>query len=355
MALFERLKTPFAEDPSGSGAVGSGESRLVGDVLRQRREGLGLDLGQIAVALRIKPAYLAALEEGRLDQLPGAAYAAGFMRAYAEHLGLDGAEMSRRFKIEAAGLDAKPDLSFPMPLGERGVPGGTVLLVALILAICGYGTWYYLPTGERSRPERVTEVPASLLPPEPVQPQPAPPRAPAPADAREIPAAAAAAPATPSAASAEPGSPIAPPGPAAPPPSSSPGATAVLVMPALAGSAAPAAAAVDPPIAPPPQRDEQPVYGAAGEPARIVMRAVADSWIQVRDADRSVLFTRLLKAGESYRVPERPGISMRVGNAGGLEILVDGKTAPMLGPPGAVRRDVALDPERLMAGTAVRE
>jgi cytoskeleton protein RodZ len=75
----------------------------------------------------------------------------------------------------------------------------------------------------------------------------------------------------------------------------------------------------------------------------------------VRDADRSVLFTRLMKTGESYSVPERPGVSMRIGNAGGLEITVDGKTAPALGPAGAVRRDVALDPEKLMAGTAVRE
>ena len=85
------------------------------------------------------------------------------------------------------------------------------------------------------------------------------------------------------------------------------------------------------------------------------MRATADSWVQVRDADQSPLFTRLLKAGDIYRVPDRAGASMRVGNAGGLEITVDGKTTPPLGPTGAVRRDVALDPEALMAGTAVRQ
>jgi len=38
-------------------------------------------------------------------------------------------------------LCLRPDLTLPVPLGERSVPGGPILLVALILAICGYGTW----------------------------------------------------------------------------------------------------------------------------------------------------------------------------------------------------------------------
>ena len=41
-------------------------------------------------------------------------------------------------------------------------PAGECCWSALILALCGYGTWYYLSTGERSRPERVAEVPAEL-------------------------------------------------------------------------------------------------------------------------------------------------------------------------------------------------
>jgi cytoskeleton protein RodZ len=46
---------------------------------------------------------------------------------------------------------------------------------------------------------------------------------------------------------------------------------------------------------------------------------------------------------------------MRTGNAGGLEITVDGNPAPSIGRAGAVRRNVALDPQALMAGTAVRD
>ena len=68
-----------------------------------------------------------------------------------------------------------------------------------------------------------------------------------------------------------------------------------------------------------------------------------------------MLVTRLLKAGESYAVPDRPGLAMRTGNAGGLAIIVDGNPAPPIGPMGGVRRNVALDPQALMAGTAVRD
>ena len=90
-------------------------------------------------------------------------------------------------------------------------------------------------------------------------------------------------------------------------------------------------------------------YGAADGSTRIVLRATTDSWIQVRDSDHSVLFTGVLKPGESYRVPDRAGLSMRAGNAGGLDVMVDGKPAPSLGPIGAVR-NVALDPQLLTAG-----
>ena len=84
------------------------------------------------------------------------------------------------------------------------------------------------------------------------------------------------------------------------------------------------------------------------------MAATTDSWIQIRDANRSLLFTGLLKPGERYRVPDRPGLLMRVGNAGGLDVTVDGKPVPPLGPAGAVR-NVALDPEALAAKSEIHD
>src|SRR5437899_2574916 len=124
MALFQRVRPPFLQDPPDDEPMSPPGPRSAGEALRHRREALGLGLGDVAAALKIKPTYLAAIEAGRPDRLPGPTYAVGFVRTYGGHLGLDGDEILRRFKAESSGLDAKPDLSFPMPLGERSIPGG---------------------------------------------------------------------------------------------------------------------------------------------------------------------------------------------------------------------------------------
>jgi cytoskeleton protein RodZ len=96
---------------------------------------------------------------------------------------------------------------------------------------------------------------------------------------------------------------------------------------------------------------------AASPPATrsgsIDIRAVADSWVQIRDSDQAIVFARVLKAGEIYRVP-RSGLILRTGNAGALEVLIDGRPAPSLGALGTLRREVRLEPDALRAGTAVR-
>ena len=70
------------------------------------------------------------------------------------------------------------------------------------------------------------------------------------------------------------------------------------------------------------------------------------------DVGERPLQTRLLRPGNDYRVPDRPGLRLSTGNAGAIEILVDGEVVPSIGPIGQVRRDVALDIERLRRGTA---
>ena len=94
------------------------------------------------------------------------------------------------------------------------------------------------------------------------------------------------------------------------------------------------------------------VYGRSNADARVVVTAKDDSWVQVQGPENELLLTRILHAGDSYRVPDRPGLVMVTGNAGGLQIRVDDATAPALGPLGVVMRNIALDPDRLLAGTA---
>src|SRR6184192_2259436 len=169
VSIFQRIKAPFTESGEDEIAAATPEPRPVGELLRERREELRLDIDGVGEVLRIKPAFLAALEQSRPQDLPGPTYVIGFVRAYAQHHRLDHNWVLDRYKAESAGVRARPDLTLPVPLGERSLPGGPVLLVALILAICGYGTWYYLSTGERARPERVAAVPPTLQIPPPEQ------------------------------------------------------------------------------------------------------------------------------------------------------------------------------------------
>jgi cytoskeleton protein RodZ len=62
----------------------------IGASLREARTRRGLSLDDVAAGLRIRERYVTALEEERWELLPGEAYAKGFLRMYAEFLGLDG-------------------------------------------------------------------------------------------------------------------------------------------------------------------------------------------------------------------------------------------------------------------------
>jgi cytoskeletal protein RodZ len=379
VGLFQRIKTPF-DDVAEDIPVEPGGHATVGMLLRERREELGFDLDAIGEALRIKPVYLAALEQGRAQELPGATYAIGFIRAYAQLLGLDSERILDSYKSECAEMHARPDLALPVPLGARSVPGGPILLVGVILAVCGYGTWYYLSTGERTRLERVAVVPAELqrvaqgtTVPMPGGAPSAPPR-PA-SGSGSGPAVASPGPRFSSGFLASPDlSPMLP-GPASGPSSPSPGppSPGLVANPASAASPAPAAplaaassaAARETPATRPntarldapgtPSGDGAVKPGdAGGTPGgRIDIRALADCWIQVRSADdQSIVFSRVLKAGETYHVP-RAGLVLRTGNAGALAIAIDGKPAPTIGAIGTLRRNVTLEPEALLGGTAV--
>jgi len=67
--------------------------RELGRILREKRESVGLDLDALHAQTKIRKRYLMALEEGDWTVLPGDVYARGFVRSYAEALGLDGLQL----------------------------------------------------------------------------------------------------------------------------------------------------------------------------------------------------------------------------------------------------------------------
>jgi cytoskeletal protein RodZ len=364
--------------------------QTVGATLRQRREERGEDLRYVAQMLRIRYPYLKAIEDGRPDELPGPTYAIGFVRTYSDHLGLDSDRMVQRFKAEAAGLHSRADLHFPAPLREGKIPSGAVLVVAVVLAASIYGAWIYASSRDQQvaeivpqLPNRISEIikgkptgsPGTNVDPVPPaaleaasEPPPAAPAQEAPSPVLESRSAAGEIPPAPAAPEPQPSSAAPAQSAVSEQPSAAPAETTAAtesdseLPPApsdatddqiAARSAAPPAETIAPP---PSESGRQPpkVYGSENSRARIVIHAAVDSWVEIRDSKTDeLLLTRVLFKGDSYRVPDRAGLTLLTGNAGGLRISVDGQDTPTLGPLGAVRRNVMLEPDPLKSGMAI--
>jgi cytoskeleton protein RodZ len=81
----------------------------------------------------------------------------------------------------------------------------------------------------------------------------------------------------------------------------------------------------------------------------VVLRARGSSWIRVSSLGGDYLRTRTLQAGDVFLVPNRSDLELWTGNAGGIEVIVDGTLLAPVGADGAVVREVALDPPSLRA------
>lgn len=388
--------------------MGPGE---VGDLLRASRIRHGQELADVAHALRIRIVYLQAIEDSRYENLPGAVYALGFIRSYAEHLGLDGEQLVSRFKSDSSGQGRKPILTFPTIVPENGIPRGAIVAFGGLILLLAYGSWYFLSSqnlyvtdlippvpesiaraleagragvasvGEMTRGESSSASSAAAATQSSTQKS----SEVAPLSPMAAPASVAISPSTPLVPAAP--RPAARPAPAAtadasepvseddedevertPPPTAA-GPQAALNSPASVAPTITSGAAMAP-EAPPVSLDDRggvdaPAVGSqlanlpglAVDPEReIVLTATIDSWIQIRDTvENKLVLTRLLRKGEKYTVPSREGLTLVTGNAGGLEITVGGDATPTLGPLGVVRRNVVLDPLRLRAGNAIIE
>jgi len=385
---------PHAEYPDRADHADYGCGFNVGSILRQVREEHGLSLDDVAAALKIRRVYLQAIEDGRFSALPGRAYAFGFIRSYAHVVGLDAEAMVRQFKDEIDGRTAQQALYVPTPAPETRIPGGTILLMSVLLAVTAFGAWYYL-SATRFQTEAVgpplPQQLVALLEPRPAErttahlPEPPPAAAagvstavaPAAAGSSGGPAASGAASGSTSASAAG-GSRIDPRitmadilgadalrAAVAPKTARAPvevagsdeddDASADTVGPAASGSAQAGRAAAGAAGATASAAGQDVasrynlsnVFGKEHEQSRILIRATAETWVQVRGEGGDPLFSRILRVGEGYRVPDRPGVSLRLGNAAGVVVAVDGVDLPPLGRAGQVVRGLALDPARL--------
>ena len=134
----------------------------VGNLLQASRLRLGHDLRFVAETLHIRYIYLEAIEAGRYEELPGAVYVVGFMRSYADFLGLDSEEVVRRSKDEIALQSVSTELVFPVPMPESSIPGGAIILVGVVILILVYGGWYVNTTNDALLGAATSPVPEHL-------------------------------------------------------------------------------------------------------------------------------------------------------------------------------------------------
>jgi cytoskeletal protein RodZ len=105
----------------------------IGGSLREARLKRGLSPADVQKAIRIRDRYLQALEEERWELLPGDAYVKGFLRTYADYLGLDGSLYVDEYNSRYARHD-EPTL-VPQRFERRRSDGGGLLRPLVVVAV----------------------------------------------------------------------------------------------------------------------------------------------------------------------------------------------------------------------------
>lgn len=158
-------------------------THTIGGQLRQAREARGISLDQIASQTRIPTRHLQHIENEEWDALPAVTYCVGFVRAYANAVGLDGAELSRQVRDQLGGLRTRaPAAEYYEPADPARVPPKSLAIVAGVIAlvlIVGYAIWRSsLGSGETAPGNSVTvALPEAAAPAQPQSAAPANPQA----------------------------------------------------------------------------------------------------------------------------------------------------------------------------------
>jgi hypothetical protein len=74
---------------------------------------------------------------------------------------------------------------------------------------------------------------------------------------------------------------------------------------------------------------------------RLIIGAMHDCWVEIRRKDK-VIFSKILKAGESYTLEQAEECFLSLGNAGGVSLEMEGKILAPLGNLSQVVRNIAL-------------
>ena len=284
----------------------------IGQALKALREAKRLSLEDVADITRVRRAYLADIEAMRLDKLPSRPFTIGYIRAYAEALGLDGDVAVERFKAD------EPDLNEPLraPVGvtEGGNPRVVAIVAAIMVMLAAIVLWN---VAQRAM--------SANAPPSPT------------ASAKSTARAFAAQTAGPVSLGAPLPAPVES---TTPPPYETPGLptlnpdgtfTSHVQTVGKSGLTPDTQPSVDPATLSPVFAPNGAIYGAgAGQPSAVTLQALKSASLIVRGADGSIYFARQFAAGEAYRAPELAGLTATVSAPASFQVFVAGQSKGVL-------------------------
>lgn len=366
--IGRRVKTPAAEADKPKG-FDDFELRL-GDLMRGERATLGKSLLDIQRELKIKATYIAAIENADVSAFETPGFIAGNVRSYARYLGMDPdwafAKFCREANFEVAhgmsaaassvsmtalrarqvaneGREGFGDLNTAfIPRSESlfarvepGAIGSLAVLVALIGAL-GYGGWSVLQEVQRVQLAPVEQAPVVVAELDPL------------ADVKAAPEAEQAADAV--AGSDQLDRLYQPEALDAPVLTARDGPIGT-INPRAAGVLTADAGVEQAPVDALQAAIEDTVQVVAEAKPGVEVLAVRPSWVRVSAADGTVLFEKILDAGERYVVPPlQQAALLRSGNSGSIYFVVNGKTYGPAAPGAQVIKNVALSADALTAG-----
>jgi cytoskeleton protein RodZ len=284
----------------------------LGERFRAAREARGLSLSDVAEQIRIRSVYLAAIEDENWSAIGAPVYIRGFLRTYGRFLGLDTEEVVAEFAGETRNAPAPPPPSgaktnyfvdeAPPPRQLSWLIWAASLVAVLLVAYVAYSA---MTVHQRQNPS-VAALPSNS------------PGANSP---------------TPSASASDSPSPAA----------LASGAPSASDSPLPSEGTSPSGA---PSVSPSPGASGSPLSSPSGSPGplganTLELRFTGASWVRVA-VDGNVSMEGTFPAGTARRFQGKTAV-LRIGNAGGVEILVDGKDIGPLGKAGdVVERSFAL-------------
>jgi cytoskeletal protein RodZ len=378
--MIGRRATPSAPKDDKPKGFDDFEVRL-GDVMRGERATLGRSLLDVQRELKIKATYIAAIENCDVSAFESQGFIAGYIRSYARYLGMDPDWAYAKFCAEAGfstahgmsstasspraakastthpragkGLRdpfADPNATF-IPRGksfmshvEPGAVGSIIVLVTLIAAI-GYGGWSVLQEVQRVQLAPVEQAPVVVAEVDPLGNVAG--DAPIVRSAPEVAADAGNETLDPAADDTKVYDRLYRPQALDVPVMVSRDGPIAGIDPKRPGAGADTTMLADGSVA---EAVENAVQVVEAEAPAVELLAVRPSWVRVQSADGTVLFEKVLDAGERYVVPqmEEPAV-LRAGNSGSVYFAVNGQTLGPAAPGAQVVKNVALSPEALKA------